>query len=137
MPERGSHVEIKGLDEAHRDMRRWADEVGPEVERRTEDLMRQLASAVESQQPVLTGTLAASVQLDNLDELRGWGVSLGDDVAYAGWIEFGGTRGRDYVPEGRTLQPTAEEYQSEYLRTAEDAAADSVGRFSWSTPAHI
>jgi hypothetical protein len=126
-------VEFKGLAEANRDMARWAEQLGPAVIADAQSLANTVASQVQGQVPVLTGTLAASVETVELDE-AGVGVSIGDDVPYAGWIEFGGSRGRDLVPEGRYLYPTALDAESEFQQLAADTADDTVRRFPWSTP---
>ena len=81
---------------------------------------------------MLTGTLAASVDVH--EDKDAMGVSIGAGVPYAGWIEFGGSRGRPHIPEGRYLYPTALDSEAEFAEMAADAASDSVGRFSWSTP---
>ena len=133
MPESGGGVEFKGLAEAHRDMARWAEQLGPAVVADSQSLANSIASQVEGKVPVLTGTLAASVETIELEE-AGFGVSIGDDVPYAGWIEFGGSRGRDLVPEGRYLYPTALDAESQFQQLASDTAEDTVRRFPWSTP---
>ena len=127
-----SGVQLKGADEAARDMRRWATEVAPAVAKRSRDFADHVRGQVDAKVPVLTGTLAASI--DVVDEEAGAGVSIGDGVPYAAWIEFGGSRGRPLIPEGRYLFPTAIESESEFAAMAAGAAADTVGRFSWSTP---
>lgn len=133
MPESGGGVEFKGLEQAHRDMARWAEQLGPAVVADGQALASSIASQVQGEVPVLTGTLAASVETVELDE-TGFGVSIGGDVPYAGWIEFGGSRGRDLVAEGRYLYPTALAAETEYQQLAENTAEDTVRRFPWSTP---
>jgi hypothetical protein len=125
--------EVIGLDEAARDMEKWAKEVGPEVEKGTRDLAGQIADRVSNRVPVLTGTLSSSVEVV---DISGEEVAIGDGVEYAGWIEFGGSRGRALVPEGRYLYPTALEFEEEFGAAASDIAEQSAERFSWSTPAH-
>jgi hypothetical protein len=130
-------VEWVGGPQAAADMRRWADQLGPEVAKRAGPFAERVADIVRGRVPHLTGQLASSVDAIDADEdqAHGVGVSLGDGVAYAGWIEFGGTRGRPYVPNGRYLYPTAQEAAEEWATLAGDAANDTVSRFSWSTPA--
>ena len=131
MPD-GPTVKLIGQDEAARDLVRWGEQLGPLVERESRQLGDHVAGRVRGEVPVLTGTLAASVEVVDVDD--GWGVAIGEDLDYAGWIEFGGSRGRALVPEGRYLYPTALEAEDDYLRLAADIAEDSVGRFAWSTP---
>jgi hypothetical protein len=126
-------VEFKGLAEANRDMARWAEQLGPAVVADAQSLANTIASQVRGEVPVLTGTLAASVETVELEATE-FGVSIGDDVPYAGWIEFGGSRGRDLVPEGRYLYPTALDAEAEFQQLAADTADDTVRRFPWSTP---
>ena len=133
MPESGGGVEFKGLAEAHRDMARWAEQLGPAVVADSQSLANSIASQVEGKVPVLTGTLAASVETVELEATE-FGVSIGADVPYAGWIEFGGSRGRDLVSEGRYLYPTALDAEGQFQQLASDTAEDTVRRFPWSTP---
>ena len=128
------NVKMLGVDEATRDMRKWADQVAPAVAKESRAFGDQVASKVRGKVPVLTGTLASSVDVS--DEKDGVGVSIGDGVPYAGWIEFGGSRGRALIPEGRYLFPTAIDQEEEFARMASDTADDTVGKFSWSKPAH-
>lgn len=129
----GSRVEVIGGPQAAADIRRWADQLGPAVARAAEPFAEKVADQVRGRVPVLSGQLAGSVDVVTDDE--GVGVSLGDGVPYAGWIEFGGTRGRPYVPDGRYLYPTALAAQDEYADAAARAASDNAARFTWSTPA--
>jgi hypothetical protein len=129
----GNHVEVVGLRDAYNDMQRWAAQLGPAVETATEQLARAIASQVAGKVPVLTGTLAASVSV--IEEPAGAGVSIGDGVPYAGWIEFGGSRGRPLVPEGRYLYPTALAAEPEFTELADEVASQTARSFPWSTPA--
>jgi hypothetical protein len=127
------NVEFIGVAPAMADMKRWSAALGPEVDKAVAPLGTRVAGIVAGRVPHLTGQLAGSVESSTDDE--GVAVSLGDGVDYAGWIEFGGSRGRDYVPEGRYLYPTLLEAEDEFAQIAGNAADDSVGRFAWSTPA--
>ena len=125
-------VEWIGGEAAMADLRRWADQLGPAIAKAGDPFGQRVADVVRGRVPVLSGQLAGSVESDTDDE--GIEVTMGDGVVYAGWIEFGGSRGRPYVPEGRYLYPTALAAQDEFAQFASDTAADTVGRFSWSTP---
>lgn len=132
----GGRVELVGGPAAMADIRRWADQVAPEVAKAAQPFAERVADIVRGRVPVLTGQLAGSVEVGADDEGgAGVTVGIGDGVPYAGWIEFGGGHGRPYIPEGRYLYPTAEQAADEYAQMAADTAADTVGRFSWSTPA--
>jgi len=126
------HVEFVGGSEAMADMRKWASELGPQVSKASEPFAHRVAGIIAGRVPHLSGQLAGSVEASSDDE----GVEVGYDgsVAYDGWIEFGGTRGRSYVPDGRYVWPSALEAQDEYEQVAAEAADDSARRFAWSTP---
>jgi hypothetical protein len=69
-----------------------------------------VASATRSALPRVTGTLAGDVRTSGTR--TGAAVRMGRAaVAYAGWIEFGGSlpggQARDYIPTGRYLFPAA------------------------------
>lgn len=122
-------VKFIGADAALDDLRDWADQVAPAVAKAAEPFVQRVADTVAGRVPHLSGQLAGSVTSFSDDE----GASVGYDgtVAYAGWIEFGGTRGRSYVPEGRYVYPAALDAQDEYATIAAEAASDSIGRFAW------
>lgn len=124
-----SHVELVGLDKAGDDMNRWAEALGPAVDKAAASVTARAAAAVRGEVPKRSGRLASSVDVgvDN----DGAFVGLGAGVPYAGFVEFGGTRGRPYVAEGRYLWPTVKTFEDEYVTAASDAAADSVDRFPW------
>lgn len=127
-----SQVTFVGSEQAFADMRRWADQVAPAVAKEIGPFAERVAQSVAGRVPYLTGQLADSVE--TVDDDDGVSVAMGDDVPYAGWIEFGGSRGRPYVSEGRYLYPTALEAQDEFAQAAADVAASTAERFSWSTP---
>lgn len=127
-----SRVEFVGTAEAMADLRRWAGDLAPEVDKATLPLGERVAGIVSDRVPYLTGQFAGSVEAHATDE--GVEISMGDDVIYAGWIEFGGSRGRPYIPEGRYLFPTLQDNEDEFQDLAANTAEESVGRFAWSTP---
>ena len=124
-----SHIELSGLDKAGADMNRWAEQLAPAVDKAAAEVTARAAAAVRGELPKRSGRLAGSVDVgvDN----DGAYVGLGVGIDYAGWIEYGGTRGRPYVADGRYLWPTAQTFTDEYVAAAEGAAADSVDRFPW------
>lgn len=131
MPD-NTRVEFVGAPQAAADMKRWAQDLGPQLANDSQGFAQQVADRVAAKVPVLTGTLAASVQV--VPDPSGVGVGIGQGVPYAGWIEFGGSRGRPAIPEGRYLYPTALASETDWLRNASDTAEATVGRFPWSTP---
>lgn len=127
-------VQVIGADAALTDMGRWAGELAGVVDKRAEPRVSTVADTVRARVPHLTGQLAGSVTVDDTGD--GVAVAIGDGVPYAGWIEYGGTRGRPYMSSGRYLWPTATDAADDFYDLAADAAADSVGDFRWSTPTH-
>jgi hypothetical protein len=126
-----SRVEIVGLDAATRDMVRWAEQLAPAVDKAGEPFAQRVAADVRGQVPYRTGALAGSVDL-SIDS-TGLALEMGAGLPYAGWIEYGGSRGRPYVPQGRYLYPTALAAQDEWNTIAADTASDTAERFPWST----
>jgi len=127
----GNRIEVKGLTEARRDMNAWATQVAPAVTQGSASFATNLAAKVAGKVPKVSGALAASVAPSPAE--GGIGVSIGSGLRYAGWIEFGGSRGRPLVPEGRYLAPTALAAQDEFTQVAEKAADDTARRYPWST----
>ena len=125
-------VTIVGGEAAMADIRRWADQVAPAVARAANPFASRFADTVRARVPVLTGQLAGSIETNETDD----GAEIGYDgsAPYDGWIEFGGSRGRPYIDDGRYLFPSAADAQDEFLQLASDTAGDTAGRFSWSTP---
>lgn len=122
-------VTFDGLDEAARDMARWADQLAGKVAKDAAPFGETVAGRVRDVVPVLTGALAGSVGTADVPE----GVEVGYDgsVAYDAWIEFGGVRGRPIIPGGRYLYPAALESEPDFMDVAEKAAEDSIEEFAW------
>jgi phage gpG-like protein len=126
-------VHVDGLDDAVRDIARWADQLGGVIARVADPVAQRAAQVVRSKVPRLSGQLAGSVGV--VDSADGAELVMGGPgVPYAAWIEFGGKRGRPYIAEGRYLYPTAQDFEDDFVQAAEGAADDSVRRFPWSTP---
>jgi hypothetical protein len=127
-----NRVEFIGADAAMNDLRRWAEQLRPEIDKAVAPLGDRIANIVRSRVPRKSGALAGSVDAHAVDD--GIELSMGDGLNYAGWIEFGGSRGREYYPKGRYLYQSMLEQEDEFNQLAATTAADSVGRFAWSTP---
>jgi hypothetical protein len=123
-----------GLDAAKADLAKWTTVLATALAKRSLSFAQSLAPNVTSKEPVLTGTLARSVKAVALPGTEGAGVELGEGVVYAGWIEFGGSRGRPFIPEGRTLWPTVKESESDYRSAIEDETERTIETFPWSKP---
>jgi hypothetical protein len=125
-------AEIIGEKAAFDDLQRWAKQVAPEVAKGAEPLGQRVAGIVRGRLPVASGALAGSVETRTEDD--GVVLTVGEDLDYAGWIEFGGSRGREYVPTGRYLYPAMVDAEDEFTQLADSTATDSIGRFTWSKP---
>jgi hypothetical protein len=126
-------VEVEGPTLAS-ELERWARQVPEDLTQNTRSLASLLVEDVRRKVPVLTGTLAASVtETEEYEEGGGFGVGMGEDVIYAGWIEFGGSRGRPEVPEGRYVYPTLVQTESMVQSGFSEALTVSIDRFGWST----
>jgi hypothetical protein len=132
MPD-NTRIEYRGVTEAARDLHNWTGQVGPDVAVAARDIAQSVASQVQGKVPVVSGALAASVQVIDSAGAE-TSVGIGGGLAYAGWIEFGGSRGRPLVPEGRYLYPTAIEAEPRFIQAATQAAETSAARYPWSTP---
>lgn len=125
-------VTFIGTEAAAADLKRWADQLAADVNKAAAPLGARIVGIVRGKVPRLTGQLAGSVEATADD--AGVELSIGAGLDYAGWIEFGGSHGRPYIPEGRYLYPSVEEASDEFQQTAASAADDSASRFQWSTP---
>jgi hypothetical protein len=133
MPEDGAQVEVLGLPElaaGSTALFRRIDEGAP---REFEHVAQRLAGEVRNRVPVLTGLLMGSVQATRSHQ--GVGVAMGGEgVPYAGWIEFGGTRGRPYIASGRYLYPVALRADPLLVAAGERAATSEIERAHWPKP---
>ena len=90
------------LDRLVRNLNDRAPAVGADAAR---DAAEWVAGRARANFPRLSGRLAGSVgvEADRENEAR---VYVG--APYAGFVEYGGTRGRAYVPDGRYLGPAVD-----------------------------
>lgn len=130
----GTSVQFFGLVEAFVAMEAWTVELGPALQTAAQQFGDIVATETAAIVPVLTGLLASSVVAEA--DPDGVAVSIGEhpDVPYAGWIEFGGSRGRPSVPEGRYLYPTARAAASEWMALATETANETARTFPWPIP---
>lgn len=124
-------VEVSIAHQATPDLLAWTASLDRDIPLLTRHVAESLRAQVAAAVPVLTGTLSRSATTTTED--AGFGVGLGEDVPYAQWIEYGGSRGRDLIPEGRYLWPTMQAAESEITYTIEDALSTSIERFPWTT----
>jgi Bacteriophage HK97-gp10, putative tail-component len=128
-----NRIEVVGFDELIEGSYELADKIGSSAQEQFGRTAERVADQVQAIVPRLSGALAASVVAGEEGGRPLVGIG-GADVPYAGWIEFGGTRGRPYVREGRYLYPAALAVEDELTTAAETTARDEIGRYRWETP---
>jgi hypothetical protein len=124
-------VGIVGMDALRRDLARMSTDVsGPlyrEIKAAGKAAVEPVAARTRGSLPHVSGTLAGSVRTSGTR--TGGSVRVGRaTVAYAGWIDFGGTKPdgaeREYMPQGRYLFPAAQGL----AQPAADAYSAAIGR---------
>jgi phage gpG-like protein len=93
------------------------------------DAAAALVAATRGRVPKDSGRLAASVGAVTLPD--GAAVTFGAGIPYAGWIEYGGTRGRPYVAAGRYLGAGVDRAAADYGRRTQTATDAEIGRLPW------
>jgi hypothetical protein len=124
-------LEVVGAEQAMADIAQGVVQLPADIGKDLTSFGNQLVQTLASEQPFLTGRLAGSAELLPPEQDTFFGIALGLGVEYAGWIEFGGTRGRDYVPLGRTVYPTALLVEGQFDRKVEEATQRSIDSFPW------
>ena len=127
-------VDVKGLSQLKAGTEVLTERIGETAGERLGKVADQAGNDVRAQVPRVTGRLAASVKSTLAKSEKRSSVRIGARVPYAGWIEFGGTRGRPYIPGGRYLYPTALGAEPEVVRAADRAAKDEIRSMRWPTP---
>ena len=126
-------VTIVGADELRRGMVLLAGQLDKGADDQLDEIARRRADAVVLIVPRVTGRLAGSVTVDRTSS--GANVSIGNEgTPYAGWIEFGGTRGRPYISEGRYLYPVALADQGQVDRDLTTTTSQEIKGFRWPRP---
>lgn len=121
-------VEVHGTAELARGSRRLAQNIEDQAHKEFGREAEQRASEVRASVPRRSGALAGSVVAHEAT------VGIGDGgLPYAGWIEFGGTRNRPYVPRGRYLFPIALAAQPDLVKTGTNVAKAEIRGFRWPT----
>lgn len=67
------------------------------------DTATTVAARARSAMPHRSGRMAAATRVERDDD----GATIANGVPYFGWVEYGGTRGRRYVADGRYVGPAA------------------------------
>ena len=126
-------VTVSGLDELVAGSRRLFRAIDKRAKREVVRVAQQRARLASARIPRRTGHMAQSVAVDVISDGASVGISR-SEVPYAGWVEFGGTRGRPYVPGGRYLVPTALAAESDLKGAGDRAAKDEIRGFPWPKP---
>lgn len=132
MPNDGVEVRVLGLDELVRGAEAVAEGIGKNAGPAMEQTAARVADSVRGQVPRDSGALASSVTSGS-DSGQAF-VGMGEGLPYAGWIEYGGTRGRPYYPTGRYVYPTAHAAEPQLVAAASKSADDEIGRYPWTRP---
>lgn len=128
-------VTVYGLDEFAKGTRKLVDNIDDGADNAFGSVADQVAATVRGSVPHQSGRLAGSVTTGGGLFREGATVGMGGfGVAYAGWIDYGGTRGRAYVRSGRYLYPAAHAAESTCKRAGEDCARDEIRRMHWPRP---
>jgi phage gpG-like protein len=125
-------VEVHGVRELASGSAHLAQDLAQSAPHSLLDAAGSASEAARGRVPRVSGRLASSVHT-GVSRDAAW-VGFGAGLPYAGWIEFGGTRGRAYVPEGRFLYPAAKDTEQTVTQAAERAAINEIGAFHWPTP---
>lgn len=94
------------------------------------DVAHSASNTAAAKMPHRSGRMASAVWARKTKRGAKVGISK-RQVPYAGWIEFGGSRGRPYVAQGRYLYPTAKAAAGLLERAGAKAARIEIGRFHW------
>ena len=86
------------------------------------DTAMSVAARARGMMPHRSGRMAAGTRAERVAD----GAVITNGVRYFGWVEYGGTRGRRYVSEGRSLGPAVRGAE----RDMADQAARNVERIS-------
>jgi hypothetical protein len=134
-------IEVVGLRALSRDLKKMSDEKsGPIVDamkKAGKAAAEPVAAATRSSLPSVSGRLAGNVRTSGTR--TGAAVRMGSrGIPYAGWIEFGGSRGgrnsrgsRPFTAGGRYLFPAAEAHASDGARIYEEEVTKALDHFNW------
>jgi len=131
-----TRVEIDGLDELLRDMPVFARRVTAAGAQAATSSARAGADTATAIVPRVSGDLARSIVAQPATEATGRGAAatMGAGLAYAGWVEFGGSRGRPRVARGRYFVPTQRRERPAFRDLAERLTQTEIARFPWPHP---
>jgi phage gpG-like protein len=123
---------VKGYAELERGSKTLFEHIAEEAPKAFSEVADSVAASVGATVPRLSGALAGSVTAMYSGDRATLG--MGEGIPYAGWIEFGGSRGRPYVPEGRYLFPAALDAEEQIIAAGVEAADKEIGDMRWPSP---
>ena len=127
-------VKVRGVDELEAALPRFGDEVMTGAAAAGRMAAEHTADLTRSRVPRRTGRLAGSVAVAARKGKRQRALIGRRIPPYAGWLEFGGTRGRPYMPGGRWLWPSAQSEEGLYVREATHETTKTIRGFRWPRP---
>jgi len=130
-----TRVQIVGLDELLHDVPAFAHRVQVAGDEAATTSARHGGDAARSIVPRVSGALAGSIAvLPSAGVGEGAKATMGGGLAYGGWIEFGGSRGRPQVKRGRYFVPTQRRERGPFRDLAEHLTETEIERFPWPHP---
>lgn len=128
---------ITGVAQLFSGSKALAGKIDTRANREFVTVARRRAVMIAARMPRRSGRMAAAVRgrqgrkgSQALASVGAWKSS----VPYLGWIEFGGTRGRPYVPGGRFIYPVGLEADGELKAAGVKTAINEIRGFRWPNP---
>lgn len=130
-----ARVEVRGYRELAAGSAALFRRIDRAAEARFREVADQVAALGAGRLPRRSGQLAGSVAVEGGEGgAVVVGVGAGPAGAYAGWVEFGGTRGRPYVAVGRYFYPIATSAEPQLYLAGRLAAETEIRGTVWPTP---
>lgn len=117
-----------GMDEFISSIHRFTGDVDSMLDDSAQAAAEATVDEARPEVPVLTGAAADSLRVMSVG-MHAHAAVGGEDIAYYGWLEFGGTAGhiqREIVPEGRYLFPAYEKVLGDITEIMEDALTSTL-----------
>jgi hypothetical protein len=122
-------VQVEGAVEFGHDMVRLGERIDRDGTLALERAAQALVPVVRSRMPVDSGALSASVAASV--DMAAHAADVTASTPYAGWIEFGGTRGRPYIDTGRYMTPVVRDAGARYGAALEQSMTSTIRGFPW------
>ena len=123
-------VEVHGVEELFRGTDKLVGRIVDITPEAFEKIANLAVAQVRVKMPSKTGRMRDSVRAAR--QKKRVLVRAGKaKVPYMGWMEFGGTRGRPYIGQGRYLYPTAFDMEPQLVKIANEVAHEQIERQRW------